>query len=101
MPVWFRTLSWALQSSRPRPKSRELVTFTRYLRMNRLLKYADDSYLPIGSRNNATDQHVIQIIRLYTYWAKSKNLLINANKTRKMAIIRKNKASLATQPSVA
>ena len=64
---------------------------------NRLLKYADDSYLLIGWRYIATAQHEIQNI---TSWAKSKNLFINANKTREMAIIRKNKASLATQPSV-
>src|SRR6218665_1341699 len=62
--------------------------------MNRLLKYADDSYLLIGSRFIATAQHEIQNI---TSWAKSKNLSINVNKTREMAIIRKNKASLATQ----
>jgi len=65
--------------------------------MNRLLKYADDSYLLILSRNIATAQHEIQNI---TSWAKSKNLSINVNKTMVMAIIRKNKASLATQPSV-
>src|SRR6218665_2923362 len=64
---------------------------------NRLLKYADDSYLLIGSQNITTAQHEIQNI---TSWAKSKNLFINDNKTREMAIIRKNKASLATQPSV-
>jgi len=63
----------------------------------RLLKYADDSYLLIGSRNIETAQHEIQN---NTSWAKSKNLLSNVNKTREMAIIRKNMASLATQPSV-
>src|SRR6218665_265581 len=59
---------------------------------NRLLKYADDFYLLIGSWNIATAKHEIQNI---TSWAKS-----NVNKTREMAIFRKNKASLATQPSV-
>src|SRR6218665_3151958 len=61
--------------------------------MNRLLKYADDSYLLIGSRNIATTQHEIQNI---TSWAKSKMLSINVNKTREMAIIRKNNVSLAS-----
>src|SRR6218665_1108323 len=65
--------------------------------MNRLLKYADDSYLLIGSRTIATAQHTIQNI---TSGAKSKILSINVNKIREMAIIRKNKESLATQPSV-
>src|SRR6218665_1090825 len=50
---------------------------------NRLLKYADDSYL-LG-----TSQHEIQNI---TSWAKSRNLSINVKKTREMVIIRKNKA---------
>src|SRR6218665_3696081 len=40
------------------------------------------------------------VINNITSWAKSKNLFINVNKTREMAIIRKNKASLATQSSI-
>jgi Reverse transcriptase (RNA-dependent DNA polymerase) len=64
---------------------------------NRLLKYADDSYLLIGSRNITTAHEELKHI---TDWAHKKNLLINLSKTREMAVVRHNAPSLAQLPSV-
>lgn len=64
---------------------------------NRLLKYADDAYLLVGSVRVGT---VYDEIRHITSWAISKNLHINSVKTREMVVVRHNMPSLASQPSV-
>jgi len=64
---------------------------------NRLSKYADDSYLFIGSNHLATATDELQH---FTNWSKEKNLRINSAKTREMVIVRRNKCSLSTQPSI-
>src|SRR5688572_6980061 len=63
----------------------------------RLLKYADDSYLLIGSRNISTAQNELPNIHS---WANGKNMRINSAKTREMVVVRCNMPSLASQPSV-
>lgn len=64
---------------------------------NRLSKYADDTYLLIGSNSlhtaNAEIQHIYN-------WSKTKNLKINPDKTREMAIIKRNQHSLSDNPSI-
>jgi len=64
---------------------------------NRLLKYADDSYLLIGSKHlGSVHAELLHI----TAWAKSKNLQINLSKMHEMAVVRSNKPSRATEASV-
>ena len=64
---------------------------------NRLSKYADDSYLFIGSNYLHTAKAELQ--HIYS-WSKEKNLKINSSKTREMAIIKRNRPTLSCNPSL-
>ena len=64
---------------------------------NRLKKYADDSYLLIGSQHKETGPAELRHI---SEWAASKNLRINSSKTREIVIVRSHSASLSEQPSI-
>ena len=64
---------------------------------NRLQKYADDSYLIIGSWNIRTAQNELQNI---TCWAKSMNLHINQAKIRDLVVVQRDTSSLSFQPSI-
>jgi hypothetical protein len=65
--------------------------------VNKLQKYADDTYLLIGSNNIDSAQPELQHLQ---EWAKSKNLHINKSKTREMAVVGRLRPSLALRPSV-
>ena len=65
---------------------------------NRLMKYADDSYLLIGSRNI---QSVHDELSNITAWAARKNLHLNPAKTREMVVIPKTRPSLSAAPPIA
>jgi len=62
------------------------------------MKYADDSYLLIGSRNI---QSVHDELGHITAWAAQKNLHLNPAKTREMVVIRKTRPSLSAAPPIA
>jgi len=61
------------------------------------MKYADDSYLLIGSRN-------IQMVHdepgHITAWVARKHLHLNPAKTREMVVIRKTRPSVSAAPSI-
>ena len=64
---------------------------------NRLSKYADDSYLFIGSNSLHTAETELQHIH---NWSEEKNLKINSSKTREMAVIKHSQSSLSNKPSI-
>ena len=53
---------------------------------NVMVKYADDTYLLVGSTSRAT---VCEELRSVSDWATSNNLKLNANKSREMLIMRR------------
>src|SRR6218665_1875130 len=62
------------------------------------MKYADDPYLLVGSRNI---QSVHDELGHITAWAARKNLHLNPAKTREMVVIRKTRPSLSAAPPIA
>ena len=67
--------------------------------LNWLMKYADDSYLLIGSRNVHSTQDELNHI---SSWATSKHRFhLNPTKTREMVVIRRNRPSMAAEPPIA
>src|SRR6218665_1558404 len=66
--------------------------------LNRLMKYADDSYLLIGSRNLHSAQDELSHI---SFWATSKHLHLNPTKTCEMVVVCRNRPSMAADPPIA
>src|SRR6218665_804295 len=62
------------------------------------MKYADDPYLLIGSRNI---QLVHDELGHITAWAARKHLHLNPAKTRELVVIRKTRPSMSAAPSIA
>src|SRR6218665_3002412 len=84
MPVWSRDLGLT-----PQDMSSALRTCGLLTPENRISKYADDTYLIIGSSKRHTLRRELENVAV---WASRNNLRLNPKKSREMIIARKGNA---------